>query len=96
MNDELRYKRCSKCGKDKPLTAFYTMFKGPEGRRPECKVCTRPGTGNPQRRKAYGRAMAEIRERHLKEFEKIYNKELTKMGLKVYEHSTDYRSRRGL
>lgn len=33
------WKRCSKCGKGKPLNQFYRQAKSKDGRRPDCKEC---------------------------------------------------------
>jgi hypothetical protein len=32
-------KRCSKCGRERPLSGFYAHSRGLLGRRPDCKSC---------------------------------------------------------
>ena len=32
-------KRCSKCGRERPLSGFYAHSRGLLGRRPDCKTC---------------------------------------------------------
>ncbi len=32
-------KRCSKCGRQRPLSGFYAHKRGLQGRRPDCKSC---------------------------------------------------------
>lgn len=34
-------KKCFRCGETKPLELFYAHKQTPDGRRPECKKCTR-------------------------------------------------------
>lgn len=48
------YKRCSKCGEEKPIEAFYRIRKNEEPRHSHCAECNnwyRNNKGNPRPRK---------------------------------------------
>ena len=53
-------KRCSKCGRVKPLTEFYVKHDNANGRRSECKQCGNARTQ--QRIVELEREVAELRE----------------------------------
>ena len=46
VNVPVGYKRCSHCGKIKPLDEFYNNRSQPDGKRHECKDCTKEAEKN--------------------------------------------------
>lgn len=69
-------KLCSQCGEVKPARGFFKNARDPSGLRPECKACTKDGSGD--RVSAYQRAMGELRRRHAIEFNSLYEIEKNK------------------
>lgn len=51
MAQSQEMKTCSKCGREKPLAAFYAHRRGIRGRRPDCKACHNAGRNRWARRR---------------------------------------------
>lgn len=86
-------KRCTKCGKTKPLDEFGRHPKRTDGHQSWCKACTRDWmrearatdpaqmARDTKQRRAYTAALTRLREARRDEFERYYAEELAMRGL---------------
>ena len=85
MTEEIRTKRCSKCGQVKSLSEFYNQKSQKEGKSPSCKQCAKEyqrkyQAGNQSRirkqQAEYARNHPEAKKRYQRKYEETHAEEI--------------------